>query len=190
MDFTTIWKRCETNLFNFILSKTNDAALAHDILQEVSIKLHNALVRKVEIRNHTSWLYQVARNTISDHYRSQNISKTQMASLPNRNASESCICDLSGFIIQNYLPQKYSHALYLSDIEELPQQQIAKQMGLSLTATKSRIQRGRQKLRELVTKCVNIEWNSRGEPVDYYLKNSCELPPELLKEIKKINLTL
>lgn len=193
MNFKDIWESQKANLLNFIRSKIGEEELADDILQEVGLKFYQAFAREVEIRNHTAWLFQVARNTISDHYRKQDTIERGKQNLLGQDAkadSQNCVCDLSEFIIKNYLPQQYSSALYLSDIEQLPQKQIALQLGLTLTATKSRIQRGRQKLKEIILQCVNVEWNDRGEPVDFQLKNTCHLPEELLKEISRLNLTI
>ncbi|GAA0193734.1 RNA polymerase sigma factor SigZ [Fulvivirga kasyanovii] len=192
-NFNDTWESQNANLLTFIRSKTGEEELADDLLQEVGLKLYQAFASGVEIRNHTAWLFQVARNTISDHYRKRDTierGKENLLSLTAKADSQNCVCDLSGFIIKNYLPQQYSSALYLSDIEQVPQKQIALQLGLTLTATKSRIQRGRQKLKEIILGCVNVEWNDRGEPVDFQLKNTCELPEELLKEISRLNLMI
>jgi RNA polymerase sigma-70 factor (ECF subfamily) len=102
--------------------------------------------------------------------------------------SGACICDLSGFVIKEYLPEKYGKPLYLSDIEQVPQQEIAETLNLSLSATKSRIQRGRTKLKDLVSECVSISYNNRGQISDFQLKKGCELPRELKNEMDRINL--
>ncbi|WBX76021.1 sigma factor-like helix-turn-helix DNA-binding protein [Tenacibaculum ovolyticum] len=102
--------------------------------------------------------------------------------------SSACVCDLSEFVIKNYLPEEYSTPLYLSDIEQKKQQEIAEILNLSLTATKSRIQRARKKLKELITNCIDISYNKKGQISDFQLKNNCELPQELKDEIKRINL--
>ncbi|WP_422092232.1 hypothetical protein [Tenacibaculum ovolyticum] len=65
---------------------------------------------------------------------------------------------------------------------------MAEILNLSLTATKSRIQRGRKKLKELITNCIDISYNKKGQISDFQLKNNCELPQELKDEIKRINL--
>jgi len=192
MVFNEIWNLHKNHLLNFIKTKIDDVSMADDILQEVGIKLHNNLRRKTAIKNYKHWLFQVTRNTVSDYYRKAN---TVTASGLNElefldDTRGSCVCDLSGFVIQNYLPEKYGKPLYLSEIEKKSQQEIADLLALSLTATKSRIGRARKKLKELITDCVDVQHNDAGQITEFYLKNTCELPVELKNEMKRMNLVL
>lgn len=188
MSFEKIWGTNRTRLLSFIKSKVDDTAQAEDLLQEVGVKLHKAMVHGTEVNNYSLWLFQVARNTISDFYRRKNITLKDIA-IPSED-SASCVCDLSGFVIKNYLPEKYGTPLYLSDIEQVPQKEIAEMMNLTLTATKSRIQRARVLLKELVLTCVDIQWNNKGQATDFQLKQNCKLPIELQEEMDRINLSV
>lgn len=191
MTFKEIWNTHENHLLNFIRTKMDDEESSGDVLQEVSIKLLDNLNRKTEIKNYKTWLFQVTRNTIADYYRKNKKQSELSINQPEMdNFSDTCICDLSGFIIQTYLPEKYSRPLYLSDIEQKPQQEVAEMLNLSLSATKSRIQRGREKLKELVTDCVDVSFNDKGQVFDFQLKKDCELPQELKTEMERINLVL
>ena len=69
MVFDEIWSNHKSHLLNFIKSEVDDEHIASDILQEVGIKLHDNINRKVEIKNHRNWLFQVTRNTVADYYR-------------------------------------------------------------------------------------------------------------------------
>lgn len=194
MVFEEIWNSYQHALSNFILTKVQDIAAKEDILQEVSIKLYQAIQKGIDIKNYQTWLFQVTRNTIIDHFRKQqvlaNFSKTESLDLDQNNEETACICDIAPFVIQHYLPEIYSHPLYLSDIEQIPQKQVAELLGLSLSATKSRIQRGRKKLKELALECFDIQSNERGQVVDFQLKPNCELPQELAHEMNKVNFSL
>lgn len=189
MSFNNIWNNHKGHVLNFIKTKIDNRYIADDILQEVSIKLLNNLNQKIEIKNYKSWLFQVTRNTIADYYRKNKKHSELLINQSEIKANSStCICDLSGFVIQTYLPEKYSKPLYLSDIEQKPQQEIAEMLNLSLTATKSRIQRGRKKLKELVSECIDISYNNKEQVSDFMLKNNCKLPLELKTEMERINL--
>lgn len=191
MTYNKIWQKHKSYLLNFINSKIDDKHIAEDILQEVSIKLFHNFTQKTVIKNHKAWLFKVTKNTIADYYR-KNEKHSALSTIPSETNTNSntCVCDLTGFVIQTYLPEKYSQALYLSDIEKIQQQEISKILNLSLTATKSRIQRGRVKLKELVNGCVDIYYNNKGQVYDFQLKKDCKLPPELKDEMERLNLIL
>jgi RNA polymerase sigma-70 factor (ECF subfamily) len=189
MLFNQIWNIHKDHLNNFIKTKVDEEYLIDDILQEVSIKLNDSLIRNIEIKNYKAWLFQVTRNTIVDYYRSHKMNTiSKVNEVVSDDNSRACICDLSGFVIKEYLPEKYGKPLYLSDIEQVPQQEIAETLNLSLSATKSRIQRGRTKLKDLVSECFSISYNNRGQISDFQLKKGCELPQELKNEMDRINL--
>lgn len=191
MTFNEIWNNHKSHLQNFIKTKIDNDVIVEDILQEVSIKLYDNLNRKTEIKSHKNWLFQVARNSIADYYRKHKKHAELTIDQSEINVDSSpCVCDLSGFVIQMYLPEKYSKPLYLSDIEQKSQQEISEILNLSLTATKSRIQRGRKKLKELISECIEISYNKKGQISDFQLKNNCVLPLELKNEMKRINLFL
>lgn len=191
MNFETIWEEHRIPLLKFIQSKVEDGIIAEDILQEVAIKLHAQISSNSDIRNIKSWLFQVSRNSIADYFRKhEKYAKPSLVPLDNSNPSQVCVCDLSGFVIQKYLPQTFSEPLFMSDIEGKPQKEIAKELNLSLTATKSRIQRGRKKLKELIDDCIEISFNNKNQIVDFQVRADCELPPELKAEMAKINLVV
>lgn len=190
MKFNNIWSKHKEPLANFITSKVPHPDIVDDLMQDISLKLWDNIERGTTIRNYEKWIFQVARNTIADYYRKRSKQSPQNqvtlnAEIPYTN----CVCDLSGFVIERYLPKEYSTPLYLSDIEKVPQKKIAETLNLSVTATKSRIQRGRKKLRKLILDCVDLSYNDRGQITEYKLKETCNLPPELLAEIEKLKLS-
>jgi RNA polymerase sigma-70 factor (ECF subfamily) len=54
----------------------------------------------------------------------------------------------------------------LADIEALSQQEVADRTGISLSGAKSRVQRARQQLREMILDCCKVERDARGNVVD------------------------
>ncbi|EAY25235.1 sigma-70 family RNA polymerase sigma factor [Microscilla marina] len=189
MEFENIWQRYQPQLSNFVKMNVHEASIANDVLQEIGIKLHLALDQKKVINNHQAWLFQVARNTLADAYRKEQVfpqaKNVELTSNLRAVSKNTCTCDLVIFIIQRYLPKEYRMPLFLGDIEKLPQKEVAHLLGLSLTATKSRIQRARKKLREVVTRFFEVEQNSKGEIVDLRLKERQKLPESLLKHLRK-----
>ncbi len=71
------------------------------------------------------------------------------------------------------LPEHYRAALELSELQGLTQQETAGRLGISLSGAKSRVQRARAKLEELVHQCCRIELDHRGSVVDYEPRHRC-----------------
>jgi RNA polymerase sigma-70 factor (ECF subfamily) len=59
--------------------------------------------------------------------------------------------------MMRHLPRQYRRAVELSDLQGWPQQAVARELDLSLSGAKSRIQRGRARLGELMEQCCRIE---------------------------------
>ncbi len=191
MDFDLIWSKYQIYLYNFIKGNSKSKTDAEDILQEVAIKFQQAM-EKQHIENHKSWLFQVARNTVADFYRKESknfaIQNTELNDILDNKVSSTCFCDLTAFVIKNYLPEAYGSPLFMSDIEMLPQKEIALKLNLSLTATKSRIQRARKLLKKKVEHCIEITYRPDGSVSDFYLKPGCKLPDNILTEIEKLKI--
>ena len=65
------------------------------------------------------------------------------------------------------LPPAYGEALMLTDIGGLPQAEAARRLGLSVSGLKSRVQRGRAKLKQALLRCCAIETDRWGTVLDY-----------------------
>jgi RNA polymerase sigma-70 factor (ECF subfamily) len=70
------------------------------------------------------------------------------------------------------LPETYREPVRLYELEGVSQREIASRLGLSLSAAKSRIQRGRTKLIDLIHDCCTFELDARGNVLDYQA-NDC-----------------
>ena len=65
------------------------------------------------------------------------------------------------------LPAKQRQALTLTELEGLTQASAAARLGLSTSGMKSRVQRGRAQLRQLLDACCEIDLESRGDITNY-----------------------
>jgi RNA polymerase sigma-70 factor (ECF subfamily) len=74
------------------------------------------------------------------------------------------------------LSQDYRDAITLVELEGLTQQAAAKQMGVSLSGMKSRVQRGRARLKQMLDDCCLIELDRRKGVIDYQSRRAdCNL---------------
>ena len=87
------------------------------------------------------------------------------------NINEMVMGWLPGMISQ--LPDGYREAVELYELQGMPQKGIADKLGVSLSGAKSRVQRGREKLKSLLFDCCSFERDSRGNIIGYQ-RNSIE----------------
>jgi RNA polymerase sigma-70 factor (ECF subfamily) len=55
----------------------------------------------------------------------------------------------------------------------MPQANAARREGVSLSGMKSRVQRGRRRLAELLGQCCTLTLDARGVPMDYERAPGC-----------------
>jgi RNA polymerase sigma-70 factor, ECF subfamily len=172
-----LWDQYSRRLRAFIRSRIGNEAEAEDILQEVFIRVHRHLCCQPDWHKPQGWLYQIARHLIIDHYRR----RRELAELPENWPAEpdlpeedpAAVLALSLPEMINELPEPYRQALLLTEYQGLSQKQLAERLGISLSGAKSRVQRAREKLRQMFLNCCHFEFDRRGNIVDYYQRCCC-----------------
>jgi RNA polymerase sigma-70 factor, ECF subfamily len=81
-----------------------------------------------------------------------------------------------------FLPEEYATPLKMADIDGLKQAVIAEKLGLSLTATKSRIQRARQLLKSEFITCCHFETDKNGQLISFEVKDNCAPLQAIIKK--------
>ncbi|HLF28370.1 MAG TPA: RNA polymerase sigma factor SigZ [Anaerolineae bacterium] len=172
-----IWNEFSQRLRGFIANRITDPADAEDILQDVFVKLHTRIDTLRNEDRLTPWLYQIARNTIIDFYRAQPraVPMPETLAIEDEPAESDAASRIASSLTSmlECLPDKYRQALVLSEFEGQTQQQVAEQLGLSLSGAKSRVQRGREMLREALLDCCHFEFDRLGHPIDYRRRPEC-----------------
>ena len=172
-----IWDEFADELKKFILSRIKERMDADDILQEVFIKIHNNIETLKEETKIRAWIYQITRNTIIDFHRRKKNTTDEFPSvdffeeIKEENPSDRLVETIRLMIDE--LPPAYSEAVCLSECYGIEQKEIAQKIGLSLSGTKSRIQRGRQMLKNELMKCCHYEFDKYGTIVDYHKIDCC-----------------
>lgn len=164
-----LWSEFSDKLGGFIRSKINDPATAEDIRQDVFLKLRRHMSKKGTITDMEAWLYRSARNAIIDHYRTRKQTIELSDSLPeDRLQGPPDLQELMASFRRmiHSLPDSYREAIILADLEGLPQEDVARKLKLTLSATKSRILRGRSLLKKMLNECCSFEFDRRGSVID------------------------
>jgi len=173
-----VWHSFHHPLKQFIVSKTGNDAAAEDILQDVFIKILNQLQNLKQEHKIKAWIYQITRNAIIDYYRKEKRLEELPADLPerieteNQNLNKEISACLRPFLEQ--LPEKYREALVLTEFDGHSQKELSELLGISFSGAKSRVQRGRQKLRELLDACCRFELDRYGNILDITPLGNCK----------------
>lgn len=175
--FDSIWDEFSIPLRAFINKCIDNNQDVEDILQIVFLKIHNNIENLNEVNKIHTWIFTIARNTIFDFYRankhdlyiesmSEDIFSDDSEELSLNNEMAQCLKNM----IQ-YLPEKYKQALIMTEFENITQKELAFKLNISVSGAKSRVQRARAMLKEMILNCCYIEQDHRGNIIDYKVKN-------------------
>jgi RNA polymerase sigma-70 factor (ECF subfamily) len=176
-----LWDEFSTPLKTFIKHRVNNDQDAEDILQIIFLKINDNIDNLVNGDRIQAWIYTIARNTIYDFYRAQkhdlyieNLAEDKLCNQQEDELLNYEIAQCLKSMIQ-YLPDKYKQAIILTEYHNLTQRELALQLGISVSGAKSRVQRARALLKEMILDCCSIEQDYRGNIIEYKYKNiSCE----------------
>jgi RNA polymerase sigma-70 factor (ECF subfamily) len=192
-DAQEIWQQIHNGLRAFIAKRVANEAEADDIVQEVWLKMQRGLDGLQDRSRLISWIYQIARHAIMDHYRAPGRRREMPVGLAadleayRSSASRQKASEDSGRLrtklagclrpMIDRLSEEYRLAVLLVDLEGFTQREAAVQLGLSLSGMKSRVQRGRRQLKGMLEACCTIELDLRRGVTDYEVRdqkcNSC-----------------
>lgn len=156
LSITQTFRRFGKKLFGFVRNKVQSNEDAEDILQDVWYQLSN-FSNINEIENLGAWLYQVARNKVTDNYRKQKSDSLESYMQEGEEGEwnikdillmdESNSPDLAYFkevfwkellIALDELPESQKEVFVLNEIEDLTLQEIADKKGENLKTIISR----------------------------------------------------
>lgn len=161
-----IWTHLSSDLRRFIRRRVSDDHVTDDLLQETFIRIHRHLQTLQEGDRLAAWVYQIARNVVHDHYRKSIKDTVTLDNSENVSDDESTATGMNNSWLNEMiltLADGYREAVQLAEIEGLSQQEVADRLGLSLSGAKSRIQRGRLMLKQVLEQCCFFEKDSRGK---------------------------
>jgi RNA polymerase sigma-70 factor (ECF subfamily) len=144
-----------------------------DVLQDVFLRAQRALPDLRDEERFGPWLYRVARSAIAESHRQRLRQPLLAAEVPEPPAVEQSgptplEAEVAAYLVPliSRLPSPYREALTLTELEGLTQQAAAAALGISLSGAKSRVQRGREKLRALLDECCSFGVDARGRVIE------------------------
>ena len=168
------WDESIDRVRAFVAARVGDPELAADIT-------HDVVVRSIasgdldHVDNPMAWLYRSARNAVIDHYRTRRVHDPfdgddewpdpgPLDNEPNDATRELARC-LQPMIDE--LPPAAREALTRVDLEGQTHHQAASQLGLSVSGMKSRVQRARRQLKDVLQQCCTVGLDRTGAVSGY-----------------------
>jgi RNA polymerase sigma-70 factor (ECF subfamily) len=171
----TDWADLTARVRGFVRRRVKDRHAAEDIVQDVLLKVQAQMGAAPAEDRLSAWVFAVARNAIVDHYRQRaardhaDVANVDpMAEAPPGD-EDAAARDLAPCLLRmiEHLPEPYRQAVKLAELEGVTQRELAHRVGVSLSGAKSRVQRARQQLREMVLDCCHVEHDRRGNVIDF-----------------------
>lgn len=180
-----LWRTFHEQVRTFVLRRVPSAIDADDVVQDIFLRIHQGINNLRADHQVQAWVFTIARRTIADFYRKhyRRLAKThgglddlpasEESPMPGNRAAfagdhsvhEEVLSWLRPMIDQ--LPEKYRVPLYLADVEGYTQREVAEQLGLSLSGAKSRVQRARVMLGNVLNTCCQVEFGPAGEAIEF-----------------------
>ncbi len=154
--FQILVKRHKEKVRNIIYITMNNSSLVDDIAQDVFITVYKNLKHFRFESQFTTWLYRITVNRCKDYLRKMNVRKIFFPIEEGSEVSEYPTPiednDVSKIVMDaiSKLPVKLRMPLILKDIEGFSYQEISETLKCEMGTVKSRIFRGREKLKEIL----------------------------------------
>ena len=166
-----------------------------DVVQDVFVRVSRGLNQLHEDERAEAWILAIARKTIADFYRKR---ERQLPAVLGGKLPESP--DESAVLAENLshypgehdvheevlswlrpmadeITEPYRTALIKADFEKISQRQLAGELGLSESGLKSRVQRARKLLADVLQRCCEVEFGGEGRAVAFRRLRACHCEP-------------
>jgi len=174
---TSIWYEFSDKLLKYIKRKVNNTHDAEDILQEVFIKLYKNVEKLEKLDNLNAWLYRITSNTIIDFFRRKTESSLDEEQIIDNMGSGNDKVNFNTEItscmskLVDELPDKYRESLHLFENKGLKHREISEHLNISVSSSKIRLVRAKEKLRRIIHDCCHLETDKFGNILDCTDKN-------------------
>jgi RNA polymerase sigma-70 factor (ECF subfamily) len=161
---TFAWQEHENELRLFLNGQVKNPVLAEDLLQDVFVKALAQGSQFCELENARAWLFRVARNHMSDYFRTHKRHEDVQDDLPAPESMVDPVANLASCLptAMKRLGKEDYEIIERCDLEGMTQGEYARLKGLALPAAKSRIQRARKRLKQQLHQACQVILDDQG----------------------------
>jgi RNA polymerase sigma-70 factor, ECF subfamily len=169
-----------TRLLAFVRRRVGRDEDADDVVQDVLAKLVTKGEAVPDEAVH-AWLFTVARRAVIDRFRTRKefAEMSAEAAAPGFGPDDgTAAAELARCLdpMLAGLRDEEKEILSRVDMGGESQAAIARELGVSVSAVKSRVQRARARLRSTLEACCAVERDGRGEPLEYTRRDNQSCP--------------
>jgi RNA polymerase sigma-70 factor (ECF subfamily) len=192
------WQELEGQLRPFVARRLSQSADVDDVLQDIYLRIQAGVGQLRDVDRFGPWVYRIARSALADHGRSRArhpLPVGDPAQLETAAAQSDAPEDGDGIaeqgLAQNLavfvaaLPSPYREAITLTELQGVTQKDAADMLGISPSGMKSRVQRGRQQIRDMLQACCEIALDGRGRVLSYDRRPDGKVPDKCCDVMKK-----
>src|SRR5215203_55498 len=178
-DPEALWAAFAPPLRGFLARRVPAGVDADDLVQEVFLRVirHAGTLRATD--RPEAWLFQIARNALRDTLRARQRRdgrtdplEIDLPAEPDPAAARQAEAELAPCLTAmiGRLAEPYRTAIELTSLNGLTQSDAARTAGISVSGMKSRVQRGREQLRQMLVTCCQIDVDARGGVSDFHMR--------------------
>jgi len=159
-EFSKIYDQCINKIYRFIFLKVNSQEISQDLCSETFLKGWEAYKNNPNIENPSAFLYRIARNLVTDHYREK--ARAQFVSpemvsvidpnpgLEEKSALNSDLDQVRAVLAD--LKEDYQNVIIWHYLDDLPIAKVAKMLNKTEDATRVTLHRALKNLRNEIDK--------------------------------------
>jgi RNA polymerase sigma-70 factor (ECF subfamily) len=174
----TSWQELMRAVRSYVGRRISDPEDRDDLVQDVLLRIHRGLASLKAQASPGPWIYGIAHNAIVDHWRKRgragvsvpiDDAETDLGELPAEADDGDLLQQTVAAYLANMvtrLDSPYRETLTLTELQSMKYADVARTLGISLAAVKSRVLRGREMLRKALIRCCEIELGATGRVLD------------------------
>ena len=187
LDTSRMWEVFAARLRAFVARRAPAGIDPDDVVQDVFVRVVRHLPTLRSTERLEAWLFQIARNALRDTMRARKRKDSRTDPLDmdvpaeagddGDRAAEAELAPCLAPMVAS-LPAAYRQAIELTSVEGLTQTEAARHAGVSVSGMKSRVQRGRTQLKDLLLACCAVGVDRRQRLSAYSVRNpaACAAP--------------
>jgi len=177
MDPARLWEEFGPPLRGFLARRVPPGVDADDLVQEVFLRVVRSVGSLKRTERPEAWLFQIARNALHDSLRARlrrdgrtDALEVDLPAQDDAAADRAAEAELAPCLTAmiGRLAEPYRTAITLTSLQGVTQASAARHAGISVSGMKSRVQRGRDQLRQMLVTCCAVAVDARGGVSDFH----------------------